>query len=70
MNRPGFSPKNPEDDKYLSILVVKNRMGQLSSYDFKWDGLTGSIRSLTEEERSELHEFKKKKAAEKAQQEL
>jgi KaiC/GvpD/RAD55 family RecA-like ATPase len=70
MNRPGFSPKNPEDDKYLSILVVKNRMGQLSSYDFKWDGLTGSIRSLTEEERSELHEFKKKKATEKAQQEL
>jgi hypothetical protein len=70
MNRPGFSPKNPEDDKYLSILVVKNRMGQLSSYDFRWDGLTGSIRSLTEEERVELHEFKKKKAAEKASQEL
>ena len=70
MNRPGFSPKNPEEDKYLSLLVVKNRMGQLGSYDFSWDGLTGSIRSLTEEERRELHELKKKRAAEKASQEL
>jgi replicative DNA helicase len=66
MNRPGFSPKDPENDKYLSMLVVKNRMGQLGSYDFSWDGLTGSIRDLTDEERRELYELKKKRAAEKA----
>lgn len=66
MNRPGFSPKDPENDKYLSMLVVKNRMGQLGSYDFRWDGLTGSIRDLTDEERRDLYELKKKRAAEKA----
>jgi len=70
MNRPGFSPKNPEEDRYLSILVVKNRMGQLGSYDFSWDGLTGSIRTLTDEERRDLYELKKKRAAEKASQDL
>ena len=66
MNRPGFSPKTPENDKYLSILVVKNRMGQLGSFDLSWDGLTGEVRELNEEERMELHELRKKKAAEKA----
>lgn len=54
MSRPGFSPKNPEDDNYVTINVVKNRMGKLSSTDLHWNGLTGHIRSLSHEEEKDL----------------
>jgi replicative DNA helicase len=54
MSRPGFSPKNPEDDNYVTINVVKNRMGKLSSTDLHWEGLTGHIRSLSGEEENDL----------------
>lgn len=54
MSRPGFSPKNPEDDNYVTLNVVKNRMGILSSTDLHWDGLTGNIRSLSGEEENDL----------------
>lgn len=54
MSRPGFSPKNPEDDNYVTINVVKNRLGKLSSTDLHWDGLTGLIRALSEEEKGDL----------------
>lgn len=54
MSRPGFSPKNPEDDNYVTLNVVKNRMGILSSTDLYWDGLTGNIRSLSNEEENDL----------------
>jgi hypothetical protein len=70
MWRPGFSPKNPEEDKYLTIAVVKNRMGQLGSFDFSWNGLTGEIVELVEEERAELNELRKRRALEKAKEEL
>lgn len=70
MWRPGFSPKNPEEDKYLTIAVVKNRMGQLGSFDFSWNGLTGDITELVEEERVELNELRKRRALEKVKEEL
>lgn len=54
MSRPGFSPKNPEDDNYVTLNIVKNRMGVLSSTDLYWDGLTGNIRSLSSEEENDL----------------
>lgn len=54
MYRPGFSPKHPEWDKYLTINVVKNRMGELSSTDLAWEGVRGSVRSLSAEEKTEL----------------
>lgn len=52
--RPGFNPKCSQDDKFATISVVKNRMGELSATDFHWDGLTGSIRSLMSEEKHDL----------------
>lgn len=64
--RPGFSPKNVEDDKFLSIAVVKNRMGQLGSYDFHWTGLTGELSDLDDHEIVELKKLRERKAAEKA----
>lgn len=65
MSRPGFSPKNPEDDNYVTINVVKNRMGKLSSTDLYWDGLTGHIRSLSGEEENDLKALRSAIAAEK-----
>jgi hypothetical protein len=48
------------------MAVVKNRMGQLGSWDFEWNGLTGDIQELDELQKVELHELRKKKAAEKS----
>lgn len=66
MWRPGFSAKNVDEDKYASIAVVKNRMGSLDLFEFGWNGLTGEINELTEEEKRELESLKKRKAAERA----
>ena len=66
MWRPGFSPKSPEDDRYLSIAVVKNRMGSLNLFEFGWNGLTGELSSLDEMEKGELDVLKKRRAAERA----
>lgn len=65
MSRPGFSPKNPDDDNYVTINVVKNRMGRLSSTDLHWNGLTGHIRSLSGEEENDLKALRSAIAAEK-----
>lgn len=64
MHRPGFSPKNPEQDKFLTINVVKNRMGTLSSTDLHWDGVKGLVSTLSTEDKAELAELRAKKAAE------
>ena len=68
MWRPGFGPKNIQEDRYLSMAVVKNRMGQLGKYDFSWDGLRGSIGSLDEFQREELAELVQRRLMEKAKQ--
>ncbi len=68
MWRPGFSPKAPQEDKYVCFAVLKNRMGTLGQYEFGWDGLTGSITELDEEGQVALNGLKKRKAEEKAAQ--
>jgi replicative DNA helicase len=65
MSRPGYDPKNPEQDKFITINALKHRMGQLFSVDLHWDGFTGTIRSMTDEERLELRELKQRIAQEK-----
>lgn len=65
MSRPGYNPKKAEDDKFLTINCVKNRMGPLFSVELAWDGLSGNVRSMTEEEEVLLAEVKERKAKEK-----
>lgn len=65
MYRPGFNPKDSSNDDFLSITVVKNRMGNLGRFDYHWTGLTGSIREMTHEESAELKCLLEQKAAEK-----
>jgi KaiC/GvpD/RAD55 family RecA-like ATPase len=59
--REGYNPKTVLDDKYISFAIVKNRFGSLWSGDFSWNGVRGDIRELTEEEETELSEFKERK---------
>jgi len=63
--REGYSPKYAEDDRYISFAIVKNRFGSLWSGDFSWNGVTGEINSLTEEQVEELRAFRKKKRDDK-----
>lgn len=61
MSRPGYNPRNPEQDKYITINCLKNRMGSLFATDLHWDGLTGSLRELAPEEVQELSDLRKAK---------
>ena len=64
--REGFSPKTPEQDKFITISTVKDRMGSLASLDLGWHGLTGSIYSLDDVAAEELKELRQAKKAAKA----
>ncbi len=50
MSRPGYNPQATEDDIFVNIACLKNRMGPLFSLDFGWNGLTGIIRELDDNE--------------------
>lgn len=64
--REGYNPDHMEFDKYISFALVKNRFDKLWRTDMHWTGMTGSIRSLTDEEWDDLEKFKNKKKAAKA----
>jgi replicative DNA helicase len=68
--RPGFNPVSPEDDKYASIAVVKNRMGSLAKFDFMWNGMTGDLAELDEYEKQELKELIDRRLKEKLAKDL
>lgn len=57
-HRPGYSSRSPQNDKFFSLDVVKNRMGSLFSVDYGWEGMTGKIRELDEIEREELKQLR------------
>ncbi len=64
MNRPGFDPRKPEDDQFITINCLKNRMGSLFSLDLHWDGLSGSVRQMSLKEKALLEEVRKRKSEE------
>jgi replicative DNA helicase len=70
LSRPGFDTKNPQNDKYVTFTVVKNRMGSLGSFDLGWDGLTGRIRELLIDELEDLKQVRTNKAREKGDGDL
>lgn len=65
MSRPGFDPRKPDEDMFVGLNCLKNRMGPIFSLDLHWDGLTGSVRELEEEELMLLKEIRQRKEAEK-----
>lgn len=64
MSRPGFDPREPQNDKFVSINCVKNRMGSIFALDLHWDGYKGIVKSLNAQQRSELQALRDAKNAE------
>jgi replicative DNA helicase len=57
MWRPGFNPEDSANDKYASIAVVKNNLGESCKLDYRWDGISGRFREMTSDEKHEFNEF-------------
>ncbi len=65
MSRPGFSPRTPEDDQFITIKCLKNRMGGLFALDLGWSGATGDIYELNDEQFAQLKEIRERQDKEK-----
>jgi KaiC/GvpD/RAD55 family RecA-like ATPase len=66
LTRPGYDPKNMDDDRFATISVVKNNMGNLCQLDFGWDGVSGSLNELDADGRAELKSLRDQLAEAKA----
>jgi len=64
--RSGFSPKDFDNDRFMTFCCVKNRMGRLFEVDTAWEGRTGTVGTLEESEREELDKILKEKVKQKA----
>lgn len=71
MWRPGFSPRDATHDRFASVAIVKNNMGEVKTLDYSWNGLKGELKELTNLERDQLEalreELRNAKAAERAE---
>lgn len=56
--RPGAAPDTFEHDRFYTIDCLKNRHGAMFSIDLSWNGVTGTVRSMTPVERMNLQQFK------------
>lgn len=65
MSRPGYDPRHPEEDKFMVINCLKNRMGSLFNCELSWDGLTGCVREMTSEDKALLCSIEERKKLEK-----
>jgi len=59
--REGFDPQVPENDKYLTVNVLKNDLGETASMDFAWDGKRGEIEELDEYQKIDLKKLRSSK---------
>lgn len=59
--REGFSPKTPENDRYISFGILKNRFGQLSQVDCSFKGRTGEIGELDQIGKMNLQQLREMK---------
>lgn len=48
--RPFFTPDTKDDDKFLEMAILKNDLGELDKFKFNWDGKTGSIFPMTQDD--------------------
>lgn len=49
IHREGYNPMNNETDKYLTVNVLKNDLGEPGSIDFGWEGKRGRIYTMDNE---------------------
>ncbi len=61
--RPFYSPKTFEDDRFMQMAVLKNDLGELCEFTFKWNGPKGEISEMGEFDHEEYQELLRKKQA-------
>jgi len=66
--RPGASASTFENDKYYTIECMKNRHGGLFSTDLSWNGVTGTVRSMTPVEKMKLEQFRQEQKEKKKEE--
>ena len=66
--RPGASAATFENDNYYSIECMKNRHGSLFSADLFWQGVTGTVRSMTPVEKMKLEQFRQEQKEKKKEE--
>lgn len=66
IHREGHSPGFQNDDHSMGVNVLKNRFGQLGSFDIKWNGARSSIGELSIEDKIRLEDLRQRKKEEKA----
>jgi replicative DNA helicase len=64
--REGYDPQSYENDRFITYAVLKNTMGELGSVDCTWEGLTGTICEIADNEREDLKYIRKQKAEKRA----
>lgn len=65
--REGYNPETINNDKFMSMALVKNTFGTLWRGDFHWNGPKGIISPLTDTQEFELKKFKEEKKEKKAE---
>lgn len=52
--RPGHNPQDSDNDIFMNVTCLKNKLGSLFSVDLRWEGRRMSVRELEEVERIQL----------------
>lgn len=63
ISRPFYTPDLKEHDHFMTMNILKNDLGELSTLNFDWNGKRGEIRELEDIERRELKDLLKMKEA-------
>lgn len=67
MWRPGYDPRYPQDDNYITINCLKNRMGGLFTLDLGFSGANSDVYELTDEQHDHLKSIRARKNEEKSE---
>lgn len=65
IHREGFSPRSIDDDKFLTLNVLKNDLGEIGSYDLGWQGKRGTVHELNQIETESLQKLRSKLQSDK-----
>lgn len=61
ISRPFYTPELKEFDKYMTLNILKNDLGELDKLYYNWDGRRGDITELEDIQRKELTDLLKMK---------
>lgn len=64
ISRPGYNPRKPENDRFMVINCLKNRMGRLFNVELGWNGLEGTVHELSPSEKAALKQIEEEKIIE------